>query len=43
MNQPATSSGNWRWRFASDALTDALAQRLATLVDTYDRANDGSS
>jgi 4-alpha-glucanotransferase len=44
MNQPATSSGNWRWRVAPDALTEALAQRLATLVDTYDRAtNDGSS
>jgi 4-alpha-glucanotransferase len=44
MNQPATSSGNWHWRVAPDGLTDALAQRLATLVDTYDRApNDGSS
>ena len=44
MNQPATSSGNWRWRVAPDVLTDALAQRLATLVDVYDRAtNDGSS
>jgi 4-alpha-glucanotransferase len=37
MNQPATSSGNWRWRVAPDALTDTLAQRLAALADTYDR------
>ncbi len=37
MNQPATPSGNWRWRFEADALTEALARRLGVLTDTYDR------
>jgi 4-alpha-glucanotransferase len=29
MNTPGTSSGNWGWRYEPDALTDALAARLA--------------
>jgi 4-alpha-glucanotransferase len=37
MNQPSTLGGNWRWRVREEALTPALAARLAKLVRTYDR------
>ncbi len=37
MNQPATPSGNWRWRVERGALTDAIAQRLGELATLYDR------
>jgi 4-alpha-glucanotransferase len=39
MNQPATSSGNWRWRVDASALTDPLARRLGVLAETYDRVD----
>ena len=37
MNLPGTASGNWRWRFTSDALTPELARRLKELTETYER------
>jgi 4-alpha-glucanotransferase len=37
MNLPATASGNWRWRFTRDMLTDDAAHRLRELVELYDR------
>jgi 4-alpha-glucanotransferase len=37
MNLPNTTSVNWSWRFASDALTDELADRLKTLTRLYGR------
>lgn len=37
MNLPGTSSGNWRWRMKSDALTKPLAARLRELNQMYDR------
>ena len=37
MNLPGTPSGNWRWRFASSALTPALSRRLRDLTETYER------
>jgi len=37
MNTPATSSGNWTWRMEESAMSPELAQRLATLVNVYDR------
>jgi 4-alpha-glucanotransferase len=37
MNEPGTSSGNWRWRLAPNALTPAIAARLAALSTAYDR------
>ena len=37
MNTPATTSGNWKWRFTEDALTDALRDRLGQLATLYDR------
>ncbi len=32
MNTPGSESGNWRWRFASDQLTQPLQQRLLELT-----------
>jgi len=37
MNTPGTIWGNWEWRFTSDMLIDAIADRLADLTETYDR------
>jgi len=37
MNTPSLSDGNWGWRFAGNALTDALAEKLATLSSITDR------
>jgi 4-alpha-glucanotransferase len=37
MNQPATTSGNWRWRCRPGVLTPALAARLRELADLYGR------
>jgi 4-alpha-glucanotransferase len=38
MNLPATSSGNWRWRFTRDQLTPEIATRLRELTEIYQRA-----
>ncbi len=38
MNEPGQPSGNWRWRVRGEALTDAVADRLAELTVTYERA-----
>ena len=38
MNQPATSSGNWRWRFTREQLTPEIAQRMRGLTEIYGRA-----
>jgi 4-alpha-glucanotransferase len=38
MNRPGTGDGNWAWRLDGDALTPALAQRLAALTRAADRA-----
>jgi 4-alpha-glucanotransferase len=32
MNTPGLESGNWRWRFSSDQLTDSLQKRLLELT-----------
>lgn len=37
MNKPGDPSGNWRWRYRPNALTDELAARLQSLVDIYGR------
>lgn len=37
MNEPGTSRGNWRWRLRADALTPAIAARLAALAEAFDR------
>jgi 4-alpha-glucanotransferase len=37
MNLPGTVGTNWKWRYAPGALTDAIADRLATLVKLYER------
>jgi 4-alpha-glucanotransferase len=38
MNVPGQPRGNWRWRFAPDALTDALLERLSDMTEAYERA-----
>jgi 4-alpha-glucanotransferase len=38
MNTPSQSDGNWGWRFPANALTDALAEKLAALSSVTDRA-----
>jgi len=37
MNLPGTVTGNWKWRFKSDALTKDLGERLRRLALLYDR------
>jgi 4-alpha-glucanotransferase len=37
MNQPATLSGNWRWRYRAGALQAEIAQRLRELTELYER------
>jgi 4-alpha-glucanotransferase len=37
MNLPATVSGNWKWRYRREALTEDLSARLRRLVDLYGR------
>jgi 4-alpha-glucanotransferase len=38
MNLPGRAEGNWRWRLAPGAASEALAERLAHLATTYGRA-----
>ena len=38
MNRPATTEGNWVWRFSSDMLTDEIKYRLRELTTLYGRA-----
>lgn len=37
MNLPNSTTGNWTWRFRKDALTEAHAERLSDLTETYGR------
>ena len=37
MNLPGTVSGNWKWRYRADALSDKWSSRLKSLVTLYDR------
>ncbi len=37
MNQPATASGNWRWRYRAGALKAELAGRLKEMAELYQR------
>ena len=37
MNVPSRPTGNWSWRSAENALTPALAQKLAALTAVTDR------
>lgn len=38
MNTPGKASGNWSWRYYSDALTDEIRDRLKTMTETYGRS-----
>ncbi len=37
MNIPSRPSGNWKWRFTPDVLTDDVRQRLWEMTDVYGR------
>jgi 4-alpha-glucanotransferase len=37
MNRPATTGGNWRWRYPPGALKPELAQRLREMAQLYGR------
>jgi 4-alpha-glucanotransferase len=37
MNLPASTSGNWNWRYQAGQLTDEMLERLAGLSETYGR------
>jgi 4-alpha-glucanotransferase len=37
MNLPASSSGNWYWRFQDGDLSDAIVERLKELTEIYGR------
>ena len=37
MNTPGIPSGNWMWKMEREGLTEALANRLALLVEKYRR------
>ncbi|MBU0733953.1 MAG: 4-alpha-glucanotransferase [Proteobacteria bacterium] len=38
MNQPATTSGNWRWRLLSEQITPDIERKLSGMTRTYGRA-----
>ncbi len=40
MNTPGTASGNWSWRYTSQALDHGLADRLLALTEMYGRRTD---
>lgn len=42
MNLPASSEGNWSWRFKSSQLSSKLASRLKKLTELYGRARSAS-
>ncbi len=37
MNTPGLAEGNWQWRMRADALTPALAEKIAAMTKMYDR------
>jgi 4-alpha-glucanotransferase len=37
MNVPGQPSGNWRWRFNQQMLTDTAIEKLAELTEVYER------
>lgn len=40
MNLPASTDGNWKWRFHENDLTDEIAARLKKLTEMYGRKYD---
>jgi 4-alpha-glucanotransferase len=37
MNRPATTKGNWKWRFRAGQITESIARKLAKLTKTFGR------
>jgi 4-alpha-glucanotransferase len=42
MNLPASTSGNWQWRFQEGSITEEIARRLRELTEVYGRARSES-
>jgi 4-alpha-glucanotransferase len=42
MNLPASTEGNWRWRYRQEALTSSLKDRLKQLTELYVRGRTQS-
>ena len=42
MNTPATSSGNWTWRFLAEQRSDSIKAGLAEIAELYGRAHVAS-
>lgn len=42
MNLPARASGNWRWRYTSEMLTEGIRARLKEMTMLYGRASSPS-
>ncbi len=40
MNLPASTGGNWSWRFSKDTLTKEITEKLKELTTVYGRAAD---
>jgi len=40
MNKPATTKGNWQWRFLPNKLTDDIADQLLTLTQEAQRSRE---
>ena len=38
MNEPGTTSGNWRWRMLPGQITVCLAERIADMTSLYGRS-----
>lgn len=42
MNVPGTATGNWTWRVSSEQLSSAVAKRMRTLSELYERWPDSA-
>ena len=42
MNLPASTEGNWRWRFRQEALKSGVKERLKWLTELYVRGRNQS-
>jgi 4-alpha-glucanotransferase len=40
MNLPASTSGNWQWRFCEGALNEEIENRLRDLTEVYGRGGE---
>jgi 4-alpha-glucanotransferase len=43
MNLPNTTTGNWAWRFNTEALSERITERLSEITALYGRARTGAA